>query len=99
GEAAIEALARQSGGFEEAAQRLDAMAAAAARGESGFDLLGQADLGPLQSGLAAAAARVRQLGEEALEAKAQIESIGRSIRDELDQIRGNDEAIEARRYA
>jgi hypothetical protein len=87
------------------AQNLDALkaslegdAAAAREGRSAFDLLGAADLSQLSSALDSAAAKVEQLQEQAQQAKDTLQSIGASIQDAIDQINGNQAAIENRRF-
>lgn len=98
-EAAILDDVRMRGGFENAAEGLDLLAQSAREGNTEFDLLAQQDLAPLANAAAAAAARVRQIGEEAAGAVRQLQDLTSSLQDQIDQANGNREAQEARRYA
>ncbi len=91
-------MVRMEGGSDRLVESLREQAREAAQGKSAFELLGAADLAPLQAALEAAAARVEQLTQQALQAKDAIASIGASIQDEIDRIRGNDKDIEDRRF-
>jgi TP901 family phage tail tape measure protein len=97
-DAQLRAATANSGNFDALTRSLEGTAAAAAAGSSAFDLLGAADLAPLQAALDAAAAKVDALRQKAIDAKAEFESIGDSIQDQLDRASGNDAAIENRRF-
>lgn len=97
-DSAVAAMIRTRGGVDAAASSLEYTAQLAREGKSEFDLLGAADLSGLAQAADAAAARVRQIGQEALSARDQLEGLGRSLQDQIDQLRGNNEAIERRRY-
>jgi hypothetical protein len=97
-DAAIKAAANSKGGFDQLEASLQGDAAAARDGASAFDLLGAADLSPLSSALDAAAAKVEQLKEQAQQAKDALESIGDSLADQIDEILGNQQDIEQRRF-
>jgi TP901 family phage tail tape measure protein len=97
-DAALKAAANSKGGFDQLEASLLGDAAAAREGASAFDLLGAADLSPLSSALDAAAAKVEQLKEQAQQAKDALESIGDSLADQIDEILGNQQAIEQRRF-
>jgi TP901 family phage tail tape measure protein len=97
-DAAIKAAANTKGGFDQLEASLQGDAAAAREGASAFDLLGAADLSPLSSALDAAAAKVEQLKEQAQQAKDALESIGDSLADQIDELLGNQQDIEQRRF-
>lgn len=97
-DAAIAALTRVHGGADRLADGLAGDAAAARAGKSAFDLLGAADLSPLASALDGIADRVRQVKEQALQATQALKSMLSSTQDQIDEILGNQKAIEDRRH-
>lgn len=109
----VAALAQQYQDFASSAslatlgtsRNLDAMraslegdAAAARDGHSAFVLLGQADLSQLSAALDAAAQKVEQLKEQAQAAKDALEGLGQSIKDQIDELTGNQTDEEDRRF-
>ena len=77
---------------------LEAQRNALAQGNSGFDLLGQQELGPLQQALDGAIQRTQQLADAAKQAEQQYESLAQSIHDSLLQEQGNQSALEDERH-
>lgn len=63
-----------------------------------FNLLDDARLDALNAAIGRASDKLRELQDEAKEAKAQLAGIGDQLRDELDRLRGDETAIEQRRY-
>lgn len=98
GDSAVANLVRIQGGTENAAESLELMAAEARNGRSEFDLLGAQDLSALASALDSAAAKTRQIADEARAAKEQLRGIADSLQDELDRAAGRNADIENRRY-
>jgi TP901 family phage tail tape measure protein len=94
----IEAMARGRGGVDRLTESLRAQAQAAREGRSEFNLLGVADLGPLAAALDAAAAKVDELRQRTLAAKQAFEDYAASARDQIDQINGDLDAAEDRRF-
>jgi tape measure domain-containing protein len=90
---------KQSGqSLDTLAESLRGDAAAAREGYSAFTLLGRADLSPLSSALDAAAQKVEQLKERAVEAKQELSDMASSIQDQIDQANGDQVSIEQRRF-
>jgi tape measure domain-containing protein len=94
----IESMIRTRGGVDRVAGGLDLLAQGAREGVSEFTLLGQQDLSGLASAAQAVAARVRQIGEEAIASKRQLADLASSFQDQIDQINGNQTAVENRRF-
>lgn len=69
-----------------------------AAGNTGFDLLGNQELGPLQQALDSAIQRTQQLADAAKAAEQQYQSLAQSIHDSLLQEQGNQSAIEDERH-
>ncbi|MBQ3302826.1 MAG: phage tail tape measure protein, partial [Eggerthellaceae bacterium] len=67
-------------------------------GNSGFTLLGQQELGPLQQALDSAIQRTQQLADAAKAAEQQYESLAQGIHDSLLQEQGNQTALEDERH-
>lgn len=67
-------------------------------GNSGFDLLGQQELGPLQQALDSAISRTQALVNAAQAAKNQFDSLAQSVNDALLQEQGNQTALEDERH-
>lgn len=95
---AVAAMIATRGGADQVAASFAMIADEARNGRSEFDLLGQADLGGLASAADAVAAKVRQIGEEAAASKRQLADLASSFQDQIDQINGNQEAVENRRF-
>ena len=79
-------------GYEAGRISADAFAAAGRTAQNNLDLLDSADLSQLESAIASAEQRMQQLGESSRNTLA-------SLQDELDKVRGNEDAIERRRAA
>lgn len=95
---AIRSMIATRGGVEQVSASLDLLAEDARNGTTAFNLLGQQDLSQLESAAQAAADKVRQIGEEAKQAKEQLAGIASSLQDEIDAINGQQADIENRRY-
>lgn len=85
-------LQRLLEGYEEGDVRLDAFVAAARGARHSMNLLNDSDLRTLESAIASAEQRMQSFGDSA-------RSTLESLQIELDQLRGNEEAVEARRFA
>lgn len=79
-------------GYESGSTSLAAFVGAARSAQNNLDLLDSADLSQLESAIASAEQRMQQLGESSRNTLA-------SLQDELDKVRGNEDAIERRRAA
>ncbi|MGK8437270.1 hypothetical protein ACRS3X_07950 [Ectopseudomonas hydrolytica] len=79
-------------GYESGATSLASFIGAARSAQANLDLLDSSDLSQLESAIASAEQRMQQLGESSRNTLA-------SLQDELDKVRGNEEAIEKRRAA
>lgn len=77
---------------------LQAQSNALQQGNSGFDLLGKQELGPLQQALDGAIARTQKLIDEAVAAKKQFQDMASSVNDALLQEQGNQSALEDERH-
>jgi TP901 family phage tail tape measure protein len=97
-EAALRAMSQAAGGADKAAANLQRMAAEAREGKSAFDELGQEDLSELASAADRAAQELARIAEEARSAKAELSDLGREFADQIDQIKGNERAIEDRKF-
>lgn len=94
----IQAMARTRGGVDNVAAGFDLLAQNAREGVSEFDLLDQQDLSQLAGAAQQAADRVRQIGEAAEASKQQLSDLASSFKDQIDQINGNQESVENRRF-
>lgn len=97
-DAALQAMINSRGGVDNLSAGLVEIAEAARNGQSEFALLGAQDLGPLASSADAVAERVRQIGEAAKESERQLADMASSFQDQIDQINGDQAAIENRRF-
>lgn len=97
-DAGARAFANQAGGAEFARNSLLSLAAAARRGEGAFDELNQSKLDGVAAAAESAAAKIDEIRQRAVEAKAALRGMADSAQDEIDRIRGNETAIEDRRY-
>lgn len=79
-------------GYESGSTSLASFIGAARSAQANLDLLDSSDLSQLESAIASAEQRMQQLGESSRNTLA-------SLQDELDKVRGNEEAIERRRAA
>lgn len=84
--------------FDHATQRLQALELAAKRGSGAFAILSQQDLDRLAASVERARAKMEQLRDEALAARAELADLSASFQDELDQLRGDEKAIEDRNF-
>jgi TP901 family phage tail tape measure protein len=98
GNQSADAFLRQSGSLENASANIDGYIAMLREGRSEFNLLGQQSLGPLIASAEQARDRIRQIGEEARQAKEELSDMADSYRDQIDQIEGNAESQELRRH-
>jgi TP901 family phage tail tape measure protein len=97
-DAAILAKSRAGENLDALAASLRGDAAAARDGRSAFDLLGASDLGPLQSALDAAAAKVEALRQKAIDARTELDGIASSLDAEIARARGDDVGVENLRF-
>lgn len=97
-DAALQSMINSRGGVDNVAAGLAEIAEAARNGQSEFQLLGAQDLSGLASSADAVADRVRRIGEEAAESERQLADMAASFQDQIDQINGNQAAIENRRF-
>lgn len=95
---AIQAMAAQQGSAEGLARSLEAQAAAAREGESGLQLLGAADLGPLASALDGVAAKARQLAEQAESARESFANMAAGLDEQIAQANGDLQQAENVRF-
>src|SRR5690606_30312822 len=79
-------------GYERGSTSLASFIGAARSAQANLDLLDSSDLSQLESAIASAEQRMQQLGESSRNTLA-------SLQDELDKVRGNEDAIERRRAA
>lgn len=79
-------------GYESGSTSLASFVGAARSAQNNLDLLDSSDLSQLESAIASAEQRMQQLGESSRNTLA-------SLQDELDKVRGNEDAIEKRRAA
>ncbi|MNZ25561.1 hypothetical protein D3C78_427300 [compost metagenome] len=79
-------------GYQSGEMSLKSFVAAAKGASSGLDLLDDSDLSSLESAIASAEQRMQALGDS-------TRNTLESLQSELDQLRGNEEAVEARRFA
>lgn len=79
-------------GYERGSTSLASFVGAARSAQNNLDLLDSSDLSQLESAIASAEQRMQQLGESSRNTLA-------SLQDELDKVRGNEDAIERRRAA
>ncbi|WP_395504658.1 phage tail length tape measure family protein [Ectopseudomonas hydrolytica] len=79
-------------GYESGSTSLASFVGAARSAQNSLDLLDSSDLSQLESAIASAEQRMQQLGESSRNTLA-------SLQDELDKVRGNEDAIERRRAA
>ena len=79
-------------------EQLRAFSAAIRRGETDLGILDQASLDRLATEADAAADRVRRIGEEARQAKAELDSLANSLADEVARAEGNEEELARRNY-
>ncbi|HEY1028403.1 MAG TPA: phage tail length tape measure family protein [Pseudomonas sp.] len=79
-------------GYESGSASLASFVGAARAAQNNLDLLDSSDLSQLESAIASAEQRMQQLGESSRSTLA-------SLQDELDKVRGNEDAIERRRAA
>ena len=91
------AMLRVGGNADQAAARIDATILALQQGNSEFTLLGEQELAPLLQALESARSRVQAISEEARTAKSDLAGMVEDLQNQLDQINGNQEAIENRR--
>lgn len=96
--AALRAMSQAAGGADNAASNLRQMAAEAREGKSAFDELGKEDLSELASAADRAAQELARIAEEARSAKAELSDLGREFADQIDQIKGDERAIENRKF-
>ncbi|TRO38556.1 tape measure domain-containing protein [Pseudomonas sp. ALS1131] len=85
-------LQRLMEGYESGSTSLASFVGAARSAQNNLDLLDSSDLSQLESAIASAEQRMQQLGESSRNTLA-------SLQDELDKVRGNEDAIERRRAA
>jgi TP901 family phage tail tape measure protein len=93
---------RNFGGFGRdaatAAARMGDLSTAIAQGNYDAGLLGQQELQPLQAALDAARAKVQALAQDALDAKAKLVDMAKSVHDALLQAQGDERALEDERH-
>lgn len=93
-----EAFERLHGSVDSMLSGLDSLELGIQNGSDSLRLLGQEDLGPLQSALDGARQRVRALEDQARGAKQALRDMADASQDAVDQASGNIEAVEQRRY-
>lgn len=98
GQAGADAFGSLGQTAEQATRTLEGQIEAIKQGRTQFDLLGSEDLGRLQAALDQARQRVQALQQQAEQARQALEGLGSQLQDEIDQIRGDQRAIEDRRY-
>lgn len=79
-------------------RQLEGMSSAIKQGTYDAGLLGQQELGPLQSALDGAISRVKALADAERQAADQLKSLNEQLLDQIDQANGNRKSIEDRRY-
>lgn len=82
----------------DAAAQFSVLAQQVKEGRTDFSLLGQQDLAVLQQALDQATAKAAALQQQALSAADAIDGIADNLRNQLDEINGDREAVENRRY-
>jgi len=97
-DSSLKSAAAAGGGLDQLSAELQSVAANAKAGAGQFDLLNDADLSRVQQAAEAAAQRVQEISDAAKQARADLQSIGDSLQDEIDQINGNQDDIEERRF-
>lgn len=91
----VENLTRRLSGADSVTQQMIANAERAARN---FSLMNEADLQPLRDQIERAKNKLQEMQDQANRARDSLSDLGRSLRDELDRIAGNQQAIEERRF-
>lgn len=91
-------LIKLRGGVEDLAGSYEGLAQDAENGVGDLGLLDSQDLGRLSAGASAAAQRIREIGEAAVQATASIQSLLNSTLDQISGLLGDQQAIEQRRH-
>lgn len=98
GEEGASAFRVTADGAASALAGLDSLQEGIKQGTAGFELLGQQELAPLQAAIDGARQRLQRLEEEAKAAEESLSNLGSSLQDQIDQLKGDQTAIENRRF-